>query len=555
MPFRKILYIPGLLTLLFVLSPACGPQELGEEGGYDVPVLSVKMYNLTASEAAKQYCSTSSVNGLTQQLFKELNCLRSGTLTDFSSFSGVKKSSSNVNAFLQTAAANSLKKVLARRSGSSMTITSALRSLAQQYLLYRWYKLGRCGIGLAASPGNSNHESALALDLSNYSSWKSAFQAEGWRWLGSSDPVHYDFKGSGTVTLKGLSIKAFQRLWNKNNPNDKIAEDGQYGPNTEARLAKSPAGGFANAGCNVAPTPKLEAVHEGTSFKGTLGKGSGGLYAVCPGQSFQVMMTFKNTGNVNWSDVNQTTHGKAVRLGFKGGEQWGVPARISINTASVKDVKPSDSTTFTLNAKAPTATGTSKSEWQIVSESVAWFGPIESASIDVTNAPPGAGAPCSTGQYGTCNDGEMGCKDGKLVCLSKAPCGTEPATESVNEPAEEKIVTPDDGGSEPVSEPSPQPDSSTGEEVTSTWEPSVPEKKGGEILKLESGGKTSCQAKSDCPGTQSCVEGVCQDASFRVGGAGCACDIAAGRANSPISLVWSLCWMLLLLGAITRRRR
>ena len=547
MPFRKILYIPGLLTLLLMLSPSCGPQELGEEGGFDVPVLSVKVYNLTASEAAKQYCSTSSVNGLTQQLFKELNCLRSGTLTDFSSFSGVKKSSSNVNAFLQTAAANSLKKVLARRSGSSMTITSALRSLAQQYLLYRWYKLGRCGIGLAASPGNSNHESALALDLSNYSSWKSAFQAEGWRWLGSSDPVHYDYKGSGTVTLKGLSIKAFQRLWNKNNPNDKIAEDGKYGPNTEARLAKSPAGGFANAGCNVTPAPKLEAVHEGTSFKGTLGKGSGALYAVCPGQSFQVMMKFKNTGNVNWSDVNQTTHGKAVRLGFKGGDQWGLPTRISINTASVKEVKPGGSTTFTLNAKAPTTTGTSKSEWQIVSESVVWFGPVESASVEVTNTPPGAGDPCSTGQYGACNDGEMGCKDGAFVCLSKAPC----AAESAKEPVKEASTTPDAG----VSEPTPEPDSSSGKDASSTWEPSVPEKQGGEILKLESGGKTSCQTKADCPGTQKCVEGICRAASFRVAGAGCACNVVSDPSNNPVSLVWSLCWMLLLLGAITRRRR
>jgi hypothetical protein len=36
----------------------------------------------------------------------------------------------------------------------------------------------------------------------------------------------------------------FQRLWNRNNPTDTIAEDGQYGPSTESRLAKSPIGGF-----------------------------------------------------------------------------------------------------------------------------------------------------------------------------------------------------------------------------------------------------------------------------------------------------------------------
>src|SRR6185437_6175944 len=40
-------------------------------------------------------------------------------------------------------------------------------------------------------------------------------------------------------------IKAFQVLWNANNPNDTIAADGAYGPATEARLQKSPAAGFA----------------------------------------------------------------------------------------------------------------------------------------------------------------------------------------------------------------------------------------------------------------------------------------------------------------------
>ena len=46
-----------------------------------------------------------------------------------------------------------------------MSINSAFRTVAQQYLLYAWYKQGRCGIGLAATPGNSNHEQGLAVDI------------------------------------------------------------------------------------------------------------------------------------------------------------------------------------------------------------------------------------------------------------------------------------------------------------------------------------------------------------------------------------------------------
>ncbi len=136
-----------------------------------------------------------------------------------------------------------------------MTINSGLRTLPQQYLLYRWYQTGRCGIGLAAAPGNSNHESAVAIDIEDNAGWRSALQAQGFRWLGASDPVHYDFVGKAAVDLKGLSVEAFQRLWNRNHPDDRIDEDGAYGTDTETRLAKSPVGGFpigALPSCKVA---------------------------------------------------------------------------------------------------------------------------------------------------------------------------------------------------------------------------------------------------------------------------------------------------------------
>jgi hypothetical protein len=66
----------------------------------------------------------------------------------------------------------------------------------------------------------------------------------GFHWLGSADPVHNDYVGGHTTDIAGLSTKAFQILWNQNNPKDRIDEDGDYGPQTEARLKKSPAAGF-----------------------------------------------------------------------------------------------------------------------------------------------------------------------------------------------------------------------------------------------------------------------------------------------------------------------
>lgn len=414
---KKLWVLWGIGCGLLLWLPACGMPEPGEEGGHGDIVGQIAQ-SLTVAQASSQYCSTSSVNGLTQQLFAELNCLRAGTLSKFDSLSGIKLSSSNVNAFLQTAAKNSLQKVLSRRSGSTMTVTSALRSLAQQYLLYRWYRAGRCGISLAASPGGSNHESALALDVSNYSSWQNAFSAEGWRWLGSRDPVHFDYKGGGTVSLSGLSIRAFQRLWNRNNPNDKIAEDGAYGPQTEARLAKSPAGGFAQSGC-ATPQPKIDAALVAKSAKGAYGALTGADASVCPGQSFSFTFSMRNTGDVTWKDTNQNKLGEAVRLGFRTGERLGNDTRISVNKASRTTVKPGETTVFTLPAKAPTQEKVVETEWQMVSELVTWFGPKVKLRFAVTAQPKGHGEACNTGLQGPCADGAKQCVGGKLTCVSK----------------------------------------------------------------------------------------------------------------------------------------
>jgi hypothetical protein len=208
--------------------------------------------NDPVSIAVAQSCTTTSVKGLSTQLVEEIQCLRPATFMRIDKTPGLALGSA-VFPYLQTNAAKSL--VAAQKArGTTMSINSALRTLPQQYLLYRWYQTGRCGIGLAASPGTSNHEGAIAVDINDNAGWRAAMLGKGFRWLGASDPVHYDFIGGGTVDLRGVSVRAFQRLWNRNNPNDKIAEDGAYGPSTATRLAKSPSGGFAKgADCSKPP--------------------------------------------------------------------------------------------------------------------------------------------------------------------------------------------------------------------------------------------------------------------------------------------------------------
>jgi hypothetical protein len=193
--------------------------------------------------AVSNSCSTSSVKGLSLQIIAEGNCIEPGAFSAVPSLPNLS-ASSNVFLFLEEPARDALVKALNSKPGTTLTVNSMLRTVAQQYLLYRWGQTGSCGIGLAAKPGNSNHETGLALDINSYATWKSALTAQGFKWFGSADAVHFDYVGPGAVSHKGLDVMAFQRLWNRNNPQDKISEDGGWGPQTEARMKLTPAAGF-----------------------------------------------------------------------------------------------------------------------------------------------------------------------------------------------------------------------------------------------------------------------------------------------------------------------
>ncbi|MFO0760547.1 MAG: M15 family metallopeptidase [Byssovorax sp.] len=198
----------------------------------------------TVAQAADNSCTTASVKGLSLQIIAEGNCLSPGAYAKVPSRSNLTVGSA-VFPYLEKPARDQLLGSLDAHKSWHMTVNSMLRTIAQQYLLYRWYQQGRCGIGLAAKPGNSNHETGLAMDINPASTWKGSLENHGFHWLGSSDPVHFDYVGSGAVSHKGLDVKAFQRLWNHAHPGDKIDVDGQWGPQTEARMKKAPAAGFS----------------------------------------------------------------------------------------------------------------------------------------------------------------------------------------------------------------------------------------------------------------------------------------------------------------------
>jgi hypothetical protein len=183
-------------------------------------------------------CTTASIRGLSDQIVAEMNCIRPGLMSNITG-SNVSLTSAAALPYLQNPAAAALKRATTGRS--RLGLNSTLRTVAQQWMLYSWYRSGRCGVGLAALPGRSNHEDGLAIDTSDYASWRSILAGQGFRWFGSGDAVHFDYTGGADAQ----GVLAFQRLWNHNNPGDKIAADGVYGPATDARIRKSPRTGFA----------------------------------------------------------------------------------------------------------------------------------------------------------------------------------------------------------------------------------------------------------------------------------------------------------------------
>ncbi len=235
--------LSSLACFAALCSIGCGPLDRADQPDHDEEHIGQYAQPLTVQDAVADGCSTSQVEGLSLQLVAQGNCIEPGAYAELSPPANVTFGSA-VLPFMQEPGRDALAAALTEHAETSMKINSMFRTVAQQYLLYRWYQQGKCGIGLAAKPGSSNHESGLAIDLTPYSTWKPILESKGFSWLGASDPVHFDYKGEGTKNLKGIDVLAFQQLWNDNHPEDVITEDGLYGPQTEARLKSAPAEGF-----------------------------------------------------------------------------------------------------------------------------------------------------------------------------------------------------------------------------------------------------------------------------------------------------------------------
>jgi peptidoglycan hydrolase-like protein with peptidoglycan-binding domain len=185
--------------------------------------------------------STAVVNGLSQQLIFQLQLIVPDAFVSFDDL--------NVDLldaafpYIQSPAKQALQEAIQDR-GQTMQVNSAYRTIAQQMLLYNDRFNNSNPV---AAPESSNHKTGLAIDdIEDPRGWEPYLMQYGWSPL-PGDPPHFDYQGSDTIDLRSQSILAFQQLWNQNHPNQKISEDGGFGPQTEDALNRSPAPGFPKA--------------------------------------------------------------------------------------------------------------------------------------------------------------------------------------------------------------------------------------------------------------------------------------------------------------------
>ena len=316
-------------------------------------------------------CSTAVVLGLARQIADEIDCTNPGSLVPFQAGGNIRFSSSAVLPYLQ---ADALGDLMAVAQTHTVQINSAFRTLPQQYLLARWHDEGLCGITSVASVGRSNHETARAIDLTAYP--LATLDASGWSHDIPSDDPHFDHNAS--TDLRGADTLAFQRLWNRNHPEDRIAEDGDYGPQTELRLRDSPATGFAQGAACQAPVTG-ERVADTVSIDGP--------DRAPPMERAHFSLGISNVGGVAWSSSTRLIVPDGMSLLHD--PSWVSADEITTLGAAVA---PGDVAWVDFDVTTPAATvETIVSERLVLDDGGTHFGSIEIALTVV----PGATTPTS----------------------------------------------------------------------------------------------------------------------------------------------------------------
>jgi hypothetical protein len=303
------------------------------------PELGAQTSAATVGDYVTTACSTAVVLELSRQIAAEVDCLDPGQLVAFPEGNGIAFTGGAILPYVSEAARADLLDAVAAGGGLTLELTSAYRTVAQQYLLYRWYQLGRCGIPIAAAPGASNHESGRAIDVRNWSAWVTLLGAHGWSHDVPGDDVPLRSRGvAGSARHRRAGLPA--PVETATQPSQAIDEDGVWGPMTELAMRMAPAEGF----------PARRELRADRSRRRDRG-GSWRHERWPAGASFAVIVWARNTGTMAWpAGTALVTAEPLGRASALAGGTWPAPDRPAVLAA---EVAPGDTVEFAFAAVAP----------------------------------------------------------------------------------------------------------------------------------------------------------------------------------------------------------
>ena len=181
----------------------------------------------TLGSAHMSGCTTAVVSNLTNQIIELMK--GHGTLVQLDETLASCDEREGCIPLVHEVMAAALRNVT-EKAGQKVTLSSAFRSSAQQFVLCKWKQGRHCSQTFpVAPPGGSGHEAGMCVDVPgwnetlNYSTqrWLDVLEEAGLsRPLPTKDPVHFCVDGHDSPDLRKRNLMALQQLSNANQPPD-----------------------------------------------------------------------------------------------------------------------------------------------------------------------------------------------------------------------------------------------------------------------------------------------------------------------------------------------
>ncbi len=186
-------------------------------------------------------CTFSSLNFISQQIIEQI-ISNTSTISELNvtNFKNLIVSNGE-KVFLETNTLNAFIEILTNNNQTSFELTRGLITLPEQYLLDQWESICPNIINISNINDTNNFMGGTVLEIDNAQEDVMKAMKDGGF---VRDRDYYFFNELNASNIQVENIKAFQRLWNCNNDQNPMEENGIFSFEVEERLVKIEVKGF-----------------------------------------------------------------------------------------------------------------------------------------------------------------------------------------------------------------------------------------------------------------------------------------------------------------------